>query len=67
MARFAVGVFLCLLVSTFLVAQDTDPASGILPFSTQAVGTYDSVDIATGNRSLGSQPSLLSIKRGEEA
>lgn len=49
MARFAVAAPLCLLVSCLAFAQDPDPASGILPFSTQAVGTYDSVDLATGN------------------
>jgi hypothetical protein len=49
MARFAVVLSLTLLVSAFVFAQDPDPASGILPFSTQAAGTYDSVDLATGN------------------
>jgi len=43
----ALVVLLVAAVST-LIAQ-TDPASGILPFSTQVGGQYDSVDLATGN------------------
>jgi len=52
MARFAVGLPLVLFVSCFVLARNTDnsdPAAGILPFSSQAAETYDSVDLATGN------------------
>jgi RHS repeat-associated protein len=52
MARFAVGsFFVCLFLSAFSLAQ-TDPAAGILPFSTQVGGPIDSVDLATGSITL---------------
>ncbi len=46
MARFAVGLSLCLLVSSFAFAQTS---VGIQPFSTQIGGPYDSVDLSSGS------------------
>src|ERR1700678_341445 len=45
------SLFLSLAIPISLIAQ-TDPAAGILPFSTQAVGIYESVDLATSNINL---------------
>jgi hypothetical protein len=44
----AIWLTLC-LVAFVGTAWPQDPAAGILPFSTQAVGIYESVDLATSN------------------
>jgi hypothetical protein len=45
-----IGMWLSLSLAAFVgTAWPQDPAAGILPFSTQAVGIYDSVDLATSN------------------
>jgi RHS repeat-associated protein len=50
MARFAVGLSLAILVTSFTFAQiPSDPAAGNIPFATQIGGTYDVVDLATSN------------------
>jgi hypothetical protein len=46
--RFAGMLTVVLLVVPISVAQN-DAAAGILPFSTQAGGTYDSIDLASSN------------------
>lgn len=52
MARFAVGLSLVsLFLCAFSLAQ-SDPAAGVLPFSTQIGGPIDSIDLATSNISL---------------
>lgn len=53
MARLAVRLSLvvCLCFAAFTSAQ-TDPAAGILPFSTQVGGPIDSIDLATSNITL---------------
>jgi hypothetical protein len=44
------GMWLSVSLAGFVgMAWPQDPAAGILPFSTQAVGIYDSVDLATSN------------------
>ena len=48
MARFGVGFSLVLAFVSFSVAQ-SDPAAGLIPFSTHAGGQVDSLDLATGN------------------
>jgi len=48
-----IGLFV--LSATFLIAAasaQTDPAGGILPFSTHVGGQYDSIDLASSNVTL---------------
>lgn len=48
MVRFAAfSLIICL--AHLSIAQTDDPAAGLAPFSTQAAGTIDSVDLATSN------------------
>jgi len=48
MARFAVGLFFCLLAGSIAFSQ-TDPAAGLQPFGTTVGGQVDHLDLATGN------------------
>jgi len=43
------SVLLLLLVLVGIGVAQSDPAAGIIPFSTRVGGVYDSVDLATGN------------------
>ncbi len=54
MARFVAGSSLFAILALFAfipsqIAAQTDPAAGILPFSTHVNGPVDSVDLATSN------------------
>ena len=54
MARFVAGSSLFAILALFAfvpsqIAAQSDPAAGILPFSTHVGGPIDSVDLATGS------------------
>jgi hypothetical protein len=49
MRRFVIALVLMLWCFSIALSGQIDPASGILPFSTQAGSLNESIDIATGN------------------